>query len=717
VRTRASLLLVVLAAAFAPAPARAEPQPAGRVVMVLVDRVRVDDFLGIPAVRNLAPTAAFGLISVAGRGVVTPFVGSLSISAGTRAVAPDPATHFLTIQPGPVRERLLVGTVGEAYQARTGMVPPEASGETAPFVYPDITAVKDANGAAEIRAVPGMLGQTLADAAVTRSVASFADPVVTRLAPLVAMDRRGVVPWGILMNRLDPSAAGAAIQRAMDRGGLVAIDAGGTASATVILPEVIKRVGPNDALIILASDPAPEVSFEHTWLAPILAIGPGLDGGLLTSASTRRDGVVSNVDVMPTVLSWLGVTPPEGVLGQPFESIPVGDPPAETQLAFDVYARLAAQRGDVFRAVSALAILAMVAAAGFVLRRRTGRAPAPFAVRALLLGAASTPLAMLVEPLLGSRRLGVTVLAVLGGGLVIGAAAAAAFERDRSAFAAVAGATLLLLLADVLIGSPLAARSLLGYTVAGGTRFYGLASEEMGVALAGLFLTLGFVVDARPRWRRPAYAAAAMAVLIFSAPPFGAKFGMLLTAIPALAVAWTVFEGRRLTRETVLLAAAVLIAGIGMATLAGLLAGSGGSHIGAETRVLGQEGAGAAISVLLRRAGVALRLLITFWAWLVAAGVAIMLFAAVPRRERLARVVAGRPGLHGAITGLAVAAGAALLFNDAGAVIVATMVLVAGPAVMAELAAPAQPGARPSSTRRRSSTSATRSPSMIGAIT
>ena len=73
-------------------------------------------------------------------------------------------------------------------------------------------------------------------------------------------------------------------------------------------------------------------------------------------------------------------------------------------------------------------------------------------------------------------------------------------------------------------------------------------------------------------------------MLVFAAPPFGAKFGMLLTAVPALAVAWATFEGRRLTRETVLLTAAVLVAGVGLAAAAGLLAGTEGSHIGVETR-------------------------------------------------------------------------------------------------------------------------------------
>jgi hypothetical protein len=238
----------------------------------------------------------------------------------------------------------------------------------------------------------------------------------------------------------------------------------------------------------------------------------------------------------------------------------------------------------------------------------------------------------------------------------------------------------------------------------------------MGAALAGMLLFLGVVVDTRPPLRRPAYAAAGIAVLAFAAPPFGAKFGMLLTAVPALAVAGAVFEGRRMTRETVLLTVAILIAGIGLATATGLLAGGRASHIGIETRVLGEAGADVAVSVFLRRAGVALRLLITFWAWLVAAGIATLVFAGFVRRDRLGDATRDRRGLRGAVAGLAVAGGAALLFNDAGAVIVATMVLVGGPAVMAEVAS-AQPGPRGRNRMpRRSVTTAARSPSITGAI-
>lgn len=705
---------VLLVPRGAPAFGDEAPPRADRVILVLLDRVHVDDLLTIPAVRALEGRAAFGVMSTAGRGVITPFVGALSISAGTRAVAPDPNTFVLTVAPGPVTERLVVGNVGDAYRARTGRNPPAPAGDRTPFVYPDIDLVLGANARADVRAMPGLLGSAVREAGLRASVASL-DGFRSRLAPLVAMDGEGVVDAGFVMDPARPPSIGRALDRALTNGDLVAVDAGEARHARAILPEVLARVRPGDALVVMGADPPEETLLEHTWLSPVLAMGGGLEPGVLTSPSTRRDGVVSNVDVLPTVLAWLDVGVPEGLVGQRFETRVSGDPLAATSEAFHAYERLARHRGEAFRLAIVVAILTLAAAAVTTLRRREPGARPPAWVRAGLFATASIPLVMLLEPLVAFEALSATLATIVAGSLAIGVLLAAVVRRDFAGFAFLGGASLAILVLDVVVGSPLGARSLLGFTVAGGTRFYGLASEEMGVALAGLLLVLGYVRDARPGLRAPAYAGAVASVIVLAAPPFGAKFGMLLTAVPALAVAWTIFEGRRMTRETVLLVAAILIAGVGLATAAGLLAGAEGSHIGLETRVVGESGAGALLSVILRRAGVALRLLFTFWSWLVLAGLGVSVFATVMRRRGTAETALGRPGVRGAAAGALAAGVTGLLFNDAGAVIVATLVMVAAPAVMAEAASAQTP--RPTRTRRRSSTSATRSPSVIGAIT
>ena len=110
---------------------------------------------------------------------------------------PDPATLFLTHRARGSGRAALVGTVGDAYAARTGRaVPPRRGRLRTPFVYPDIDDVQRANARADVRAVPGLLGQTVLDAGLRVSVTSSRGPTPARLAPLVAMDEDGVGPAG-----------------------------------------------------------------------------------------------------------------------------------------------------------------------------------------------------------------------------------------------------------------------------------------------------------------------------------------------------------------------------------------------------------------------------------------------------------------------------------------------------------------------------------------
>ena len=49
---------------------------------------------------------------------------------------------------------------------------------------------------------------------------------------------------------------------------------------------------------------------------------PGVDGGYLRSATTRRDGYVQLADVAPTVLELLGEEAPTDVEGRAFQVTP-----------------------------------------------------------------------------------------------------------------------------------------------------------------------------------------------------------------------------------------------------------------------------------------------------------------------------------------------------------------------------------------------------------
>jgi hypothetical protein len=102
----------------------------------------------------------------------------------------------------------------------------------------------------------------------------------------------------------------------------------------------------------------------------------GGDGPLgLTSETTRRDGIVSDVDVAPTILDFLGVPVPDDMVGSPIE--PAGESPSDLH---DRYLEFRQVVGPIGTFILWLAIGSLAAGVGvvFVLRR-----PAPRLARAV----------------------------------------------------------------------------------------------------------------------------------------------------------------------------------------------------------------------------------------------------------------------------------------------------------------------------------------------
>ena len=64
---------------------------------------------------------------------------------------------------------------------------------------------------------------------------------------------------------------------------------------------------PEGAVILLLSPyPGEQAAREGKWLSPVFCLG--LEEGLLTSATTRWPGIITNMDVAPTVLELLGLS-------------------------------------------------------------------------------------------------------------------------------------------------------------------------------------------------------------------------------------------------------------------------------------------------------------------------------------------------------------------------------------------------------------------------
>lgn len=421
-----------------------------------------------------------------------------------------------------------------------------------------------------------------------------------------------------------------------------------------------------DRLIVLAQAP-PDPA--RTRLLTIAVRGIGDEGGI-TSATTRRNGLVAATDIAPTVLERLGVEIPTGLQGQPIESAPRKSADELNEMN-DRLALIAGRRAPLGKDVVVLGGLFVLIL--LLVGQLTGRftETARLAQRLVGLAVLWLPLFLLVTAALRPSR-AVEADVVVFGSLL------AAFLTDRLVAWPRAPwlPALVVVIAHgfdfILLGGELTGESLLGSNPLYGARFFGIGNELEVVICVSAVIGCGAALSqrsiARPaRWF--AFTGVALA-LYLGAGRIGADVGGVIFAAAAFGAAALYVAKLKITLLRAFLIAAVPILGL---VAIGLLdaVSSGESHL--TRTVFEAQGPGELVTVIERRfrasvegarnGGVWIGVLICFallaWGWL--------------RRERIfSRLTDGgadatemrpfRAGIVGGLAGTLVGAVA----NDSG---------------------------------------------------
>ncbi|HMC04481.1 MAG TPA: hypothetical protein VKJ83_03310, partial [Actinomycetota bacterium] len=228
--------------------------------------------------------------------------------------------------------------------------------------------------------------------------------------------------------------------------------------------------------------------------------------------------------------------------------------------------------------------------------------------------------------------------------------------------------------ADLVTGSRGQLTSLIGYTPIEGGRFYGLSAVSFAILATYVVVLAGMLAGATPRWSMTAIAAVAAVTLgLAGAPMFGAKFGSILTLVPAFGLLALLVSGRRLSLRAlgaVVAGAGVVALGIGAADA--LRPAQSQTHIGRFVGALlgGGAGPGSAWEVIQRKLDANLGIFVRAPYALLAPAALLFVALMVIRPARVLdapmRAVPGlREGLLAAMAALAVA----MFLNDSGVAI------------------------------------------------
>jgi hypothetical protein len=332
-----------------------------------------------------------------------------------------------------------------------------------------------------------------------------------------------------------------------------------------------KSLLPDDKLLILTQAPSLENQKEKKLLTPVL-LWDRSTTGVLHSETTRHPGIIANIDVAPTILSWFKMAPPPSMKGKPMAIGPSINLIKEGTRIFQVFAN----RTKVLYPYAFYIVFTVLFALLFIFLKKKGRF-----IEISLLSLLLIPTMLLFEPLLPFLSPWKVVFLIGGGSWLL------AWWMGSWGFnKALLGAALfswIPIFVDGLFGAPLMSHSYLGYDPVIGARFYGIGNEYMGVVLGSVLLSVSLMADQRMgKWFWVMFTVVFFGWIFYMAwPQGGSKAGGIIVFLAGFALIWIRFSGYSFRkREAALLIGGTAMIGVSLFLLNMMVQPTMQSHIG-----------------------------------------------------------------------------------------------------------------------------------------
>lgn len=712
----------------------AKEQP--QVIMLFVEGMSFSDLEELkqyPHVDKWLKAAGAGAISIRSQGARTAANAYLLMGSGGQALYTErsgTAYH--------ASEQLSVGvTAGEraqelgAYQAqdlaRSGIV------------FPGIFRLQAENRDKPFSPQLGLLGTTLATYSIPVAVYGNgdADDIRQRHAVLFAMDEKGRVPYGDVSGRSLLSAHGypygvktnyAYLLEKIKKehtSGLIAVQLSDLSRlyqlADYMEPGQFRRQydrilsdlsGFLDGLLVerkenqmlmLVSPAVHAMAAKEKALLPPVLVWRGDEAGLLTSATTRQTGLISGLDLLPTILTWLDVPVPKRFAGHSLLMETGKKMNQLVQKVNQIHHTYATRPAVLYTYVMLQMFILACAALLWLWGKRkdgVGLERLRRGVRLALLAMLWFPVLLLAEGMLAWEVSGAIVLGVL-----IMTSLLAAFWLESSSLpkiaAIVCGVTVCALLADGWTGAALMQRSYMGYDAVIGARFYGLGNEYEGVLIGSAILFVAALYQlygqkiARQGSARVVLAfftASVFGIVLYYmvAPGLGTDAGGFLAGLVGFFTAFARLQGWQIGKKGLLLLAGGLVLGVLVLMAGSLMSDQPLTHVGRVSQQIVTGNWAEVGQMLERKLAMNVRLIrVSIWSKVFVLSLIVLGILALWNDRFLRHLALDTPFLVNGFSGVIAGSLAGLVLNDSGIVTAATCIMfLVVPALYAALEEP-----------------------------
>ena len=636
-RTILSGILIFFVLVLATITVKAEDSTGNKVVLLIADRLSFEDVEGLPGFRELITGGSAALMNNRPSGGYSACKGYVNIGSGTRAEGTPSAVGALEVNEDVAKQFL--GRTGVT--ASPGMV-------VNPYINKLIT--QNLNG--EYRATVGSLGYYLHRAGLKTAVLGNCDCGDTQIrwAVSVAMDKDGMVDYGVVGEdvlkedhgfptgwRTDFSKLKAYTEQMTGKADFIVIETGDLTRIEESR-DLLNRETYNDhrrdtlfridgfvkwikekadregwLLIIVAPYPSDESIARGARLTPVIVYGSGFLPGLLTSGTTRREGIIAGIDIAPTVLKHFGIEA-EVLTGRPLMAVPVA---GNLERLGEIGRRTVNTSNFRYPILYNYAVLVI-----FVVILGLFTILYPNFLRGILIAPEETalifimtfPAILLMLPVLKLQTLAGNAVAAVAASTGLSVISHRYIKSIKGLLLSVTGFTAALIVLDIATGGSMIRNSVLGYDPIIGARYYGIGNEYMGVVTGSIIIAVCSLPGSQKSLVWIAAALLGIVVIVVGYPALGANLGGAITCF----LTFTFFMLRMLDVRVGI--KQVAMAGIAMAVVlfAFLVADTvfleEHSHLAAAAQGTAVEGPLGLLAIMQRKAAMNLKLLrFTIW--------------------------------------------------------------------------------------------------------
>ena len=671
----------------------------GKVIFIDMNRTNLNNMLKIPSLEKELETRGYiGLMNIRGDKGTDDRRSFASMGAGGRAnVSTEMNINFEEIN----------DDNSKTYKSATGKSPKQIN---------DLTINKSLNENAEkgqYGSVLGSLGQTLSDNKLKVALLGNSDTVENddlvknRNLGLVAMDEFGRIDGGNIDNiNIENPSMPFGIQtdykklidetkNYYENSNALFIELGDTyrldlyksylnentyksmkkniyTNIDKYLKEVFEMVGENDTVYIASAFPSDLDYKNKRRLSPIIKF-KGSEKGVLASATTRRDGIVANLDIGVDILNEFGLTN-ENMVGKSYDLVNKNDNIDYLLGEYEKIVSISSIRSTIINGfvgvVSASWVIAMVLV---FLKDKIPHKEKIFSfLKEFIKLGFILPISFLIAPIFNFKsQLGISVGIILTT-LILYLIGKKVFKDDIKHMAFFALLTIAVISIDAVIGTYLMKNSIMSYDSIIGARYYGMGNEYQGIAIGSAIFGLAVLLDYKKisKW---IVAVLCLVILITTASPtMGANVGAAISECVAyLLLVLLIFDVKLDFKKVILLGLAAV--GVVCAFAAIDIISGSESHLSGFVKQIMINGPSEIIQTFSRKIQMNLKLAKTsVWVNILLAGVAIVGVLIFRPSRHFKQLAKKHPFVFKGFIATLVGCGVTLLVNDSGIVAAAT---------------------------------------------